>query len=109
MRRWNGWADDTIDGQLTDEAREFLRVRVGDGSAPIDAALDAVIAEIPPSRLPDHRLVSRDPEARLRASVGQSLEDWLRLRFGHVWAVVDGIAFPESEDEVREALGRPQR
>ena len=105
MRRWNGWGDDTIDGQLTDEAREFLRVRVGDGSAPTDAALDAVIAEIPPSRLPDHRLVSRDREARLRASVGQSFEDWLRLRFGHVRAVVDGIAFPESEDEVREAFG----
>ena len=37
-----------------------------------------------PSRLPEHRLVSRDAEARLRASVGQSLEDWLRLRFGRV-------------------------
>ena len=74
------------------------------GSAPNDATLGDVVAGIPPSRLPDHPLVSREPEARLRASVGQSLEDWLRLRFGRIQAVVDGVAFPETEDEVAEAL-----
>ena len=57
-----------------------------------------------PSRLPEHRLVSHDAEARLRASLGQSLEDWLRVRFGRIGAVVDGVAFPETEDEVRDAL-----
>ena len=57
-----------------------------------------------PSRLPEHRLVSHDAEARLRASVGQSLEDWLRVRFGRIAAVVDGVAFPETEDEVRDVL-----
>ena len=104
MRRWNGWGDEAIDLRLADEARHFLSARIGEGSAPNDAPLDVLLARIPPSRLPDHRLVSRDPEARLRASVGQSLEDWFRLRFGRVRAVVDGVAFPETEEEVRETL-----
>ncbi len=104
MRRWNGWGDEAIDLQLADEPREFLSARIGEGSAPNDAPLDILLARIPPSRLSDHRLVSRDPEARLRASVGQSLEDWLRLRLGRVQAVVDGVAFPETEAEARETL-----
>ncbi len=103
MRRWNGWGDEAIDLRLAAEVRDFLSTRIGEGSAPRDAALDAVVAEIPPARLPDHRLVNRNPEARLRSSVGQSLEDWLRLRFGRLRAVDDGVAFPETEDEVREA------
>ncbi len=105
MRRWNGWGDETIDAKLSSAALGFLRERIGEASAPNDASRDAVFARIPPSRLPDHRLVNREPDARLRASVGQSLDDWLRLRFGRVGAVVDGVAFPETEDDVREALG----
>ena len=104
MRRWNGWGDEAIELPLADEAREFLSQRIGVGSAPRDSTLDQVIAGIPPSRLPRHRLVSQDPQARLGASVGQSLEDWLRLRFGRLRAVADGVAFPETEGEVREAL-----
>ena len=34
----------------------------------------------------------------------QGLEDWLRVRFGRIGAVVDGVAFPETEDEVRDVL-----
>ena len=104
MRRWNGWGDDSIDLQLAAGARKYLNAQIGDGAAPIDVALDAALAGIPPSRLPDCRLVIRDPEARLRASVGQSLEDWLRLRFGRVGALVDGVAYPETEQDVRDVF-----
>ena len=104
MRRWNGWGDETIETHLPDGARDFLRERVGEGSAPSDAALVAILAQVGLSRLPEHRLVTHDAEARLRASVGQSLEDWLRVRFGRIGAVVDGVAFPETEDEVRDVL-----
>jgi FAD/FMN-containing dehydrogenase len=104
MRRWNGWGEETIEARLPGEAVDFLSKRIGEAAAPKDATLSDVLAGVGPSRLPDHRLVSRDPAARLRASVGQSLEDWLRLRFGRVGVVVDGVAFPETEDEVREAL-----
>ena len=104
MRRWSGWGDETVETHLSDSARNFLRERVGAGTAPNDVALGVVLAQVGPSRLPEHRLVNRDAEARLRASLGQSLEDWLRVRFGRIGAVVDGVAFPETEDEVRDVL-----
>ncbi len=96
MRRWNGWGDETVEAHLNAAALRFLKARIGEATAPGDVTRESVVAKIPPSRLPEHRLVSRDPEARLRASVGQSLEDWLRLRFGTLGAVVDGVAFPET-------------
>ena len=81
-----------------------MRERIGEAPAPNDAPLAAVLAQIGPSRLPPHHLISRDAGARLRASFGQSLGDWLRLRFGRIDAVVDGVAYPETEGEVRQAL-----
>jgi alkyldihydroxyacetonephosphate synthase len=44
------------------------------------------------------------PAVRLQHALGQSLQDWLRLRYGRVEAAPDGVAFPESADEVRELL-----
>ena len=99
MRRWNGWGDETVETHLPDGARDFLRERVGEATAPSDAALASILAQVAPSRLPEHRLVNRGAEARLRASLGQGLEDWLRVRFGRIGAVVEGVAFPETEDE----------
>ena len=84
MRRWNGWGEETIEARLPDAGRDFLRERIGETAAPNDAALADVLTGVRPSRLPEHRLVSQDAEARLRASLGQSLEDWLRLRFGRL-------------------------
>ena len=104
MRRWNGWGEETIDARLPEAARKFLREAIGEAAAPKDSALADVLAGVGPSRLPERRLVSRDAEARLRASLGQSCEDWLRLRFGHLGPVVDGVAYPDTEDEVREVL-----
>ena len=40
----------------------------------------------------------------MRASFGQSLPDWLKLRFAKWPRAVDGVAFPETSDEVRELL-----
>jgi alkyldihydroxyacetonephosphate synthase len=106
LRRWNGWGDTTIDLELNDAALGFLAGRIGTGQAPADASLAAVLAQVDaqPSRLPSHRLVSTDAEQRLRASFGQSLGDWLRLRFGRLGRVTDGVAWPESNDELRELL-----
>jgi len=106
MRRWNGWGDDTISAQLNDGALDFLREAVGPGTAPRDATLAAALAavEAQPSRLPAHPQVTTAAEDRLRASFGQSLGDWLRLRFGQFGRVTDGVAYPESTDEVRTLL-----
>lgn len=106
MRRWNGWGDDTIHSELNPDALGFLREHVGATEAPQDASLSAALAQVAqqPSRLPPHPLVSTRAEHRLQASFGQSMGDWLRLRFGRIGPVSDGVAWPESSAQVRELL-----
>ncbi|MFZ5546158.1 MAG: FAD-binding oxidoreductase [Pseudomonadota bacterium] len=104
MRRWNGWGDDTVQAGLQEGALRFLGEQVGTPQPPRDAALSTALAQVPPSRLPAHPLVSTEPLERLRASFGQSLGDWLRLRFGRIGAVSDGVAWPDSGAAVRELL-----
>ncbi|HZV66154.1 MAG TPA: FAD-binding oxidoreductase [Telluria sp.] len=104
MRRWNGWGDDTIEFALGAEALAFLRERLGAGIAPTDATLADVCAAVPASRLAPHALVDTAPAARVASAVGQSLQDWLKLRYGRIGAVPDGVAWPESGAHVRELL-----
>ena len=111
MRRWNGWGDDAISGALPPEASAFLREAVGAAVAPSDATLEEVCARIDreqPSRLagsvPLHPLVSTKAEDRLRSGVGQSLGDWIRLRFGDIGRLTDGVAWPENGGQVRDLL-----
>jgi alkyldihydroxyacetonephosphate synthase len=106
VRRWNGWGDESVVAQLPADARPFLHEAVGVGEPVHDASLNAALAQVDarPSRLPPHPKVSTRAEDRLRASFGQSLGDWLRLRFGRVDRVTDGVAWPESGAEVRELM-----
>jgi alkyldihydroxyacetonephosphate synthase len=116
MRRWNGWGDDTISGGLPLEAMAFLRESIGPATAPRDATLEEVCARIDreqPSRLasaaPLHPSISTRAEDRLRSGVGQSLGDWIRLRFGDVGRLTDGVAWPENGAQVRELLAWAQQ
>ncbi|WP_374586003.1 FAD-binding oxidoreductase [Ideonella dechloratans] len=104
MRRWNGWGDDTVQATLPAGARDFLRERVGPARPPADLRLAEALAQVPPGRLPPHPLVQTDAEARLRASHGQSLGDWIALRQGPIGRVCDGVAFPETREDVRALL-----
>lgn len=104
MRRWNGWGDDGIEIALGAQALAFLRQRVGEARPFADATLAEACRNIPPGRLPPHRLIDAAPQTRLRCALGQSLPDWLKLRYGHVDTVPDGVAFPESGEQVREML-----
>ncbi|BAS26423.1 FAD-binding oxidoreductase [Limnochorda pilosa] len=104
MRRWNGWGDEAETYPLSEEARRYLEERVGPGEPPADASLEEVTRGIPASRLPDHPLVTADPETRLRRARGQSLPDWIALRSGRVGTVPDGVAFPENDGHVVELL-----
>jgi alkyldihydroxyacetonephosphate synthase len=106
MRRWNGWGDDHIHGELPPAGARFLAERVGPGAHRPDAALDELVRAVPPSRLPAHPLVTADPETRLRHARGHSLPDWAELRYGCVASFPDGVAFPESAADVRELLAR---
>src|SRR5262249_56848096 len=97
MRRWNGWGDEMISPALAPAAGAFLERSVGPGTPPADVMLREVVAQVPPSRLPAHRLVSTDPEGRVRHARGQSLPDWISLRSGRVGVFPDGVAYPESD------------
>jgi alkyldihydroxyacetonephosphate synthase len=105
MRRWNGWGDDAVLYPLPKRPRRFLEELVGPGTPPRDAELAQVVTNMPASRLPDHALVSKDREARLRHARGQSLPDWIALRTGKISTFPDGIAYPSTDDEVGALLG----
>jgi alkyldihydroxyacetonephosphate synthase len=109
MRRWNGWGDDTISFALAPDALAFLAQRIGTGTGVADASFEQACARVAPSRLPPHRLIDTAAEVRVRHALGQSLPDWLKLRYGRIGMAPDGVAFPESADDVRELLDYAQR
>ena len=104
MRRWNGWGDDSITFALHDDALRFLQERIGQGIAPDDATLEQVCQTVPASRLPAHALIDVSAVARVKHSLGQSLPDWLSLRYGKIASFPDGVAYPESSEDVRALL-----
>jgi alkyldihydroxyacetonephosphate synthase len=81
-----------------------LRERIGPGDPPPDASFESAIAHAPASRLPQHPLVDATPATRALHARGQSLPDWFALRFGRLGRLPDGVAFPESSEDVRDLL-----
>lgn len=104
MRRWNGWGDEAIQSHLPENARYFLAELVGPGEPPADATLEQVVAQVPPSRLAEHELISDGPVDRVRHARGQSLPDWIALRSGQIEAFPDGVAYPVTDEQVRALI-----
>ena len=108
MRRWNGWGDEAIEFALAPGVLEFLQQRIGLAAPPNDATMAQACRMVEETRLPPHPLVDVRPEIRVRHALGQSLSDWLKLRYGRIGATPDGVAFPESSAQVRELLDYAQ-
>jgi len=104
MRRWNGWGDESNKMDLPPSGGEFLKGLVGDSTPLGDTPLKDVMAKVPESRLPDHTLITKDVEQRVRHARGQSLPDWLAMRSGDFEFFPDGVAFPETKDQVAELV-----
>ncbi|MHC5349959.1 FAD-binding oxidoreductase [Metapseudomonas furukawaii] len=104
MRRWNGWGDESTVVELPANGARFLAERIGAGQALADASLEQVLARVPASRLAPHPLISLDAETRVRHARGQSLPDWLAMREGEFGQFPDGVAFPETQEEVRQLM-----
>jgi alkyldihydroxyacetonephosphate synthase len=104
MRRWNGWGDERTDYPFPETAARYLAMLVGDGKPAPDAGLEAVLAAVPPPTMPENPLVWTGPLDRLRHARGQSLPDWVALRSGRIGAFPDGVAHPDSEEQVRQLL-----
>jgi len=109
MRRWNGWGDDGIELTVKPEALAFLQSRLGVGTPFGDADFAEVCAQVPASRLPAHDLIDTSAAVRVRHSLGQSLPDWLQMRYGRIAAFPDGVAFPESRAQVRQLIAYAQQ
>jgi len=82
----------------------FLQKVVGPGTVTPDAALEDVLTQVPPSRLPAHPFIHTDAEARLRHARGHSLPDWIALKSGTIGVFPDGVAYPITEEDVRECI-----
>ncbi|MBC3931592.1 FAD-binding oxidoreductase [Undibacterium curvum] len=104
MRRWNGWGDDTYSLPVQPQALQFLQQRIGNAIPFSDASWEQVCAQVPPGRLPAHPLIDTSAATRVRYSRGQSLPDWLALRYGRIAHFPDGVAFPESSADVSTLL-----
>lgn len=104
MRRWNGWGDDATSMELNAGAVAMLQDRLGPGHPGADALRTELLKQLPPSRLPKHRLIRRDADSRFAMALGESYADWIRKRFGAVPAAPDGVASVSSSQQVRELL-----
>jgi alkyldihydroxyacetonephosphate synthase len=99
MGRWNGWGDESISYPLTENAHEILIEKIGEATPLPDATLQHVLKQVPQSRLPDHPLITKSEEERVRHARGQSLLDWLALRSGNLGIMPDGVAYPTTGTE----------
>ena len=106
MRLWNGWGNENSDlnMELNSGLRMLLQALVGPPTSLPQATLNDVIAKVPSTRLAEHSLISCDPEVRVRHARGQSLPDWLEMHSGDVNTFPDGVAMPESSEQVRMLL-----
>lgn len=104
MKRWNGWGDDTFNYPLPHSAVSQLVEWIGPGTPPKDVTLEEVLATVPASRLPEHPSINTTPQDRVRHARGQSLPDWVALRSGRHLTFPDGVAYPHSDDELREII-----
>jgi alkyldihydroxyacetonephosphate synthase len=109
MKRWNGWGEAATTYPLPLSARKYLESILGAGDQGADATLQAVLNSVPASPLPEHPLISKDPQDRLRHARGQSLPDWIALRSGRIEVFPDGIAYPSTIEEIRDLLAFARR
>lgn len=108
MRRWNGWGDDSIIDHVPESAIPWLAEKIGPMRAPRDVTLEDVVRAVPERRLPAHPLFIVDAEQRVRHARGQSLPDWVSMRCGRIGRFPEGIAYPESEGDIRELFSYAQ-
>jgi len=104
MRRWNGWGDENNSFPLREAGLNYVSSKIGAGRVLPDATLPAALAQVGPSRLPGHPLISTDAELRLRHARGQSLPDWYAMRSGQFGIFPDGVALPDNSHQLRDLL-----
>src|SRR3972149_5561258 len=109
MRRWNGWGDPAIALPLPEEGLRTIQQVLGAGEKIEDAPYDRALASVPASRLTSRPPIETDSAARLAHARGQTLPDWIALRSGRIGIFPDGVAHPQSDEDVRALLDLASR
>ena len=104
MKRWNGWGNVDTDYPVPPSALEYLTKVLGPLDPVPDAAKETLLAAVTECRLPAHPLVDTSAEARLTHARGHSMRDWVDLRYGRANTFPDGVAFPQTDEDVRDLL-----
>jgi alkyldihydroxyacetonephosphate synthase len=101
MKRWNGWGNVNTDYPLPPSALDYLTKRLGQLDPIPDSSKETLLSAVTEPRLPAHPLVDTSADVRLNHARGQSLPDWVALRYGRVATFADGVAFPRTEQDIR--------
>ena len=109
MKRWNGWGNVDTDYPVPLPALAYLTKSLGQLHPIPDSAKETLLSGVPQARLPTHPLVNTSAETRLTHSRGQSLPDWIALRYGRISGFPDGVAFPASEQNIRDLMSYARR
>ena len=104
MKRIQGWGNIKTDYPVPDPARAYLEKVVGQPHQLKNILIEDLIKKVPPSRLNTHPLITTDAEERLRHARGQSLNDWVEMNDGLVNTFPDGVAYPETDEDVRALI-----
>ena len=83
MKRWNGWGNADTDYPVPPPALDYLTKRLGHLDPAPDPQRD-LLSAVTESRLPAHPLADMSVEARLTHARGQSMRDWVELRYGRL-------------------------
>jgi alkyldihydroxyacetonephosphate synthase len=103
-KRWNGWGYQNVHNHLTPEGLAFLEGLIGPGRRWPEVALTDFAKGIPSSSLAAHPLIHTDSTERIQHSTGQSFPDWITMNSGRYPRVVEGVAYPTTNEEVRDLL-----
>jgi len=104
MKRWNGWGNMATDYPVPPPALDYLTKHLSQLDPKPDAAKESLLAAVTESRLAVHPLMDASAETRLAHARGQSMRDWVDMRYGLANTFPDGVAFPETDEDVRELL-----
>lgn len=105
MKRWNGWGETGTEMHLPAGAQKLLAERIGPAQAVESVPRQKLIANVPPARVDEsHELISTDAGQRLDFAHGQSLPDWVAMRFGTLERFPDAVACPASDSQLEDVL-----
>ncbi|MBW6466057.1 MAG: FAD-binding oxidoreductase [Brevefilum sp.] len=104
MKRIQGWGNINTDYPVPAPAQAYLAQVVGKAHPGHNIPIDDLLEKVPASRLPKHPLITTETEERLRHARGQSLNDWVEMYDGLVNTFPDGVAYPETDAQVRQLI-----